>query len=47
MENAVRYTAGVHPVRVSPDHPEAPADLGDPVLAVPFGADLLLGTLAT
>lgn len=43
----MRHTPGARPVRVSPDHPEAPADLGDPVLAVPFGADLLLGTLAT
>jgi hypothetical protein len=44
--NVVRHTPGARLVRVNPDHPEVPADLGDRALAVPFGADLLLGTLA-
>ncbi|WP_037680111.1 NAD-dependent protein deacetylase [Streptomyces griseus] len=45
MENLVRRTPGARLVRINPDHPEVPADLGDRALSVPSAADLLLGAL--
>ncbi|MEI5520128.1 NAD-dependent protein deacetylase of SIR2 family [Streptomyces brasiliscabiei] len=47
MEHVVRHTPGARLVRVNPDHPEVPADLGDRALSVPFGADRLLDALTT
>ncbi|MFI1031844.1 NAD-dependent protein deacetylase of SIR2 family [Streptomyces sp. NPDC020951] len=44
-ENVVRHTPGARLVRVNPDHPEVPADLGDRARSVPFGADRLLNAL--
>ncbi|MGW3448254.1 NAD-dependent protein deacetylase of SIR2 family [Streptomyces sp. NPDC001076] len=45
MENLVRRTPGARLVRVNPDHPDVPADLGERALSVPFGADRLLAGL--
>lgn len=45
MENLVRHTPRARLVRVNPDHPEVPADLGDRALSVPFGADRFLSGL--
>ncbi|QFR02350.1 NAD-dependent protein deacetylase of SIR2 family [Streptomyces phaeolivaceus] len=47
MENVVRHTPGARLVRVNPDHPEVPADLGDRALPLPFTADRLLAALTT
>ncbi|MCX5337244.1 MULTISPECIES: NAD-dependent protein deacetylase of SIR2 family [unclassified Streptomyces] len=45
MENLVRHTPGARLVRVTPVHPDVPADLGARALSVPFGADRLLNAL--
>ncbi|MFD4511145.1 NAD-dependent protein deacetylase of SIR2 family [Streptomyces sp. NPDC058457] len=45
MENLVRHTRQARLVRVNPDHPDVPADLGDRALSLPFGAGLLLDAL--
>ncbi|MEU5196872.1 NAD-dependent protein deacetylase of SIR2 family [Streptomyces scabiei] len=42
MENLVRHTPRARLVRINPDHPDVPSDLGSRALSVPFGADRLL-----
>ncbi|MFJ8109563.1 NAD-dependent protein deacetylase of SIR2 family [Streptomyces sp. NPDC096132] len=44
-ENVVRHTPGARLVRINPDHPEVPTDLGARALSVPFDADRLLRAL--
>ncbi|MFM9443514.1 NAD-dependent protein deacetylase of SIR2 family [Streptomyces acidiscabies] len=39
LENLVRHTPGARLVRINPDHPEVPADLGGRALSVPVRAD--------
>ncbi|MFJ4536725.1 NAD-dependent protein deacetylase of SIR2 family [Streptomyces tibetensis] len=46
MENVVRRTPRARLVRINPDHPDVPADLGKRALAVPVGADRLLDRIA-
>jgi hypothetical protein len=45
MENPVRHTPRARLVRINPDHPDVPSDLGTRVLSVPLGADRLLDGL--
>ncbi|MEH0574147.1 MULTISPECIES: NAD-dependent protein deacetylase of SIR2 family [Streptomyces] len=45
MENLVRQTPRARLVRINPDHPDVPSDLGARALAVPQGADRLLDGL--
>ncbi|WP_217552193.1 NAD-dependent protein deacetylase of SIR2 family [Streptomyces sp. GbtcB6] len=45
MENLVRHTPRARLVRVNPDHPDVPSDLGDRALSLPYGAGSLLDAL--
>lgn len=45
MEDVARRTPRVRFVRINPDHPDVPADLGERALSVPLGADRLLDRL--
>ncbi|MDX3802371.1 NAD-dependent protein deacetylase of SIR2 family [Streptomyces sp. AK04-3B] len=45
MENLVRQTPRARLVRINPDHPDVPTDLGTRALSVPVGADRLLDGL--
>ncbi|WP_367325662.1 hypothetical protein [Streptomyces sp. HUAS ZL42] len=45
MENLVRHAPGARLVRVNPDRPDVPDDLGARALSVPFGADRVLNAL--
>jgi NAD-dependent SIR2 family protein deacetylase len=45
MENLVRQTPRARLVRINPDHPGVPTDLGERALSVPLGADRLLDGL--
>ncbi|MER5834764.1 NAD-dependent protein deacetylase of SIR2 family [Streptomyces sp. NPDC002130] len=46
MEHVVRQTPRARLVRINPDHPGVPADLGERALPVPVGADRLLDRIA-
>ncbi|GAA2295186.1 hypothetical protein GCM10010234_41260 [Streptomyces hawaiiensis] len=46
VENVVRRTPRARLVRINPDHPDVPADLGARALPVPVGADRLLDRIA-
>ncbi|MFE7277818.1 NAD-dependent protein deacetylase of SIR2 family [Streptomyces sp. NPDC057623] len=45
MEHVVRRTPGARLVRVNPNHPDIPSDLGPRALSLPWGADKLLQAL--
>lgn len=45
VENLVRQTPRARLVRINPDHPVVPSDLGIRALSVPLGADRLLNRL--
>ncbi|WP_133918022.1 NAD-dependent protein deacetylase of SIR2 family [Streptomyces sp. NBC_00582] len=45
MENLVRQTPRARLVRINPDHPVVPSDLGERALSVPLRADRLLDGL--
>ncbi|WP_425246995.1 NAD-dependent protein deacetylase of SIR2 family [Streptomyces sp. NEAU-NA10] len=45
MESLVRQTPRARLVRINPDHPDVPSDLGERALSVPLGADRLLDGL--